>query len=299
MTNWSRFTHSGCANRADSAERERSAVATHRVRYGRSMNTQRVHLTALDGVHLEAEVHRSADNSHGTVVLAHGITVDMNEGGMFVRLAERLAVSGFDALRFSYRGHGNSGGMQAGTTIAGELLDLQAAVGYACQELPGPLSIVAASFGAVSTSLSLPWLQPEVERVVLWNPVLDLRRTFVEPELPWGEENFNREQQGYLRSHGFLIIDGEFRLGRVMFDEFSRYEPALDFVHDARPALVVHGDRDSYVSYDIARDTAAARSNCDFHTLVGSDHGFDSREREDEAIAVTVDWLLNGKLGSA
>lgn len=30
---------------------------------------------------------------------------------------------------------------------------------------------------------------------------------------------------------------------------------------------------------------------CEFHTVVGSDHGVDSREREDEAIAVTVSWL--------
>ncbi|MET8764874.1 alpha/beta fold hydrolase [Lentzea sp. NPDC004782] len=263
------------------------------------MNVQRVGLTSLDGVRLDAALHRAPDNSRGTVVLAHGITVDLDEGGMFVRLAEQLAVNGFDALRFSYRGHGESGGTQAGVTIAGEVLDLQAAVEHARQELPGPLSIIAASFGAVSTAVSLPWLGGDVERVVFWNPVLDLRRTFVEPELPWGIDNFNRDQQKFLQENGFLLIDGEYRLGRVMFDEFSRYQPAEDFVRDSRPALMVHGDQDSYVSYDIARDAAAARVNCDFHTIVGSDHGFDSREREDEAIKVTVDWLVRGKLVEA
>ncbi|USX56442.1 alpha/beta hydrolase [Lentzea sp. HUAS12] len=263
------------------------------------MEIQRLHLAALDGVHLEAALHRAPDNCRGTVVLAHGITVDMDEGGMFVRLAEQLTSNGFDALRFSYRGHGNSGGMQEGTTIAGEVLDLQAVVEYARARLPGPLSIIAASFGAVSTSLSLAWMRQEVERIVFWNPVLDLHRTFVEPELPWGNENFNSCQQKNLHARGFLFIDGEFRLGRVMFDEFSRYQPGQDFVHDTRPALVVHGDRDSYVSYDIARDSANARPNCDFHTVVGSDHGFDSTEREDEAIKVTVDWLLSGKLDAA
>ena len=44
--------------------------------------------------------------------------------------------------------------------------------------------------------------------------------------------------------------------------------------------------------YDIARQAALTREACDFHTIKGSDHGFDSRGREDEAIAVTVDWLL-------
>jgi hypothetical protein len=45
------------------------------------------------------------------------------------------------------------------------------------------------------------------------------------------------------------------------------------------------------VSYDIARAVAQTRG-CDFHTVAGSDHGFDSREREDEAIAVTISWLV-------
>ncbi|MEV6236733.1 alpha/beta fold hydrolase [Lentzea sp. NPDC051838] len=260
---------------------------------------QRVGLTSLDGVQLDAALHRAPDNARGAVVLAHGITVDLNEGGMFVRLADQLAANGFDALRFSYRGHGESGGTQAGVTIAGEVLDLQAALEYARQELPGPLLIIAASFGAVSTAVSLPWLRVDVERVVLWNPVLDLRRTFVEPELPWGTDNFNRDQQRFLQENGFLLIDGEFKLGRVMFDEFNRYQPAEDFVRDTRPALVVHGDQDSYVSYDVARDAAASRANCDFHTIVGSDHGFDSRHREDEAIKLTVDWIVRGKRGEA
>jgi hypothetical protein len=34
---------------------------------------------------------------------------------------------------------------------------------------------------------------------------------------------------------------------------------------------------------------------CVFHTVVGSDHGFD--DHEDEAIEVTVDWLT-GPVGS-
>lgn len=58
---------------------------------------------------------------------------------------------------------------------------------------------------------------------------------------------------------------------------------------------MVHGDKDTYVSYEIAKQAAAERPSsgrpANFHTVVGSDHGFDSRQREDEAIAVTVDWL--------
>lgn len=250
-------------------------------------------LRSVDGTRLDAAVRDRAPGAPpvGTVVQVHGITVDMDEGGMYVRLAERLSAQGFTVLRFSYRGHGRSGGSQQGVTIAGEMLDLQAAVDQAAG-FPGPLSIVAASFGAVSTALSLRYLDPRLHGLVLWCPVLDLRHTFTEPELPWGLENFGPAAQERLHREGYLLVDGEFALGRVIFEEMRHYRPSEAFLASKIPALVIHGNRDSYVSYDIAREAATVRARTDFHTVEGSGHGFDSREREDEAINVTVDWLV-------
>jgi len=126
---------------------------------------------------------------------------------------------------------------------------------------------------------------------VLWNPVLDLRRTFTDPELPWGLANFGSAQQRLLGEQGYLLVDGEFELGWVLFQEFRHYRPLECFQASRVPALVVHGDRDTYVSYGIAR-AAADRPGCVFHTVAGSDHGFDSRGREDEAIEASVGWLV-------
>jgi alpha-beta hydrolase superfamily lysophospholipase len=254
---------------------------------------QRVELTSIDGVMLEGAVHPAAGSrTTGAIIQLHGINANMTEGGMFERLADRLANTGFNVLRFSFRGHGGSGGSQRGVTIAGEMLDLQAAVEYVEARFPGPLSIVAASFGAVSVALSLPWLASRLSGLVLWNPVLDLTRTFLAPELPWGQENFDRDQRKQLADQGFLVLDGEFEMGRVVFEEFERYRPLQPLMASTVPALVIHGDRDTAVSYDIALLAAQARSRTDFHTVVGSDHGFDTREREDEAISVTEKWLV-------
>ena len=210
---------------------------------------------------------------------------------MFVRLAEQLAAAGFDVVRFSFRGHGGSGGTQRGMTIAGECLDLQAVIEWVRPRFAGLVSIVAASFGAVSTLLSLPWLGERLHRLVLWNPVLDLRHTFLEPELVWGLENFGPVQQKGLQDKSFLVVDGEFELGRVLFGEFGRYRPIEEFLAHKVPALVVHGDRDAAVSYRIASESVQVRGDSVLHTVAGSDHGFDSRECEDEAISVTVNWL--------
>jgi alpha-beta hydrolase superfamily lysophospholipase len=247
-------------------------------------------LNAADGVSLDAVLHTAHGHRRGTIIQAHGITADMDEGGMFVRLADGLAAAGFAVLRFSFRGHGNSGGSQRGVTIAGELLDLQAAVEFVSRHHEPPLAIVAASFGAVSTTLSLPYLD-QLASLVLWNPALDLWRTFVEPELPWGLRNFGPRQQEELHQAGFLLVDYTFQLGRVMFEEMKRYDPRQSFVESHVPALVIHGDRDSYVSYEVAKAAAADHAAAEFHTVVGSDHGFDSPAREEEAIRVTVEWL--------
>lgn len=251
-------------------------------------------LTSIDGMRLEAALHPACGaGRRGTVIQVHGINANMTEGGMFVWLADQLADADFTVLRFSFRGHGGSGGTQRGVTIAGELLDLQAVVEHVTGRFTGPLSIVASSVGAVSTLLSLSWLGDRLARLVLWNPVLDLDRTFVHPELPWGTQNFSADQQKLLLTQGFLALDGEFEMGRVLFDEFGRYDPLGCFLASDVPALVVHGDRDTAVSYDIARKAAEARAGTDFHTVLGSDHGFDTRVLEDQAVVVTVEWLTN------
>lgn len=229
-------------------------------------------LVSVDGVVLESRLHRPGTGSTGgglgSVVLVHGIDADMDEGGMYRRLAERLAAVGFGVLRFSFRGHGASGGTQRGVTIAGEMLDIDAAVSRARGEFGDSFTLLASSFGAVSALASLRYLRPD--RLVLWNPILDVRRTFIEPELPWGRENFGPKQWAAAMRDGALVIDDSFEIGRTMLTELTRYHVSKAFIGSTMPALVVHGELDTYVSYDIARAAAgerASRAPTDFHTV--------------------------------
>ncbi|MGH3813246.1 MAG: alpha/beta hydrolase [Pseudonocardiaceae bacterium] len=163
-------------------------------------------IRAADDVVLDTVLHLPARTSQlrGAVVQAHGINADIDEVGMFRRLADGLTDEGFGVLRFSFRGHGRSDGQQRGATIAGEMLDLQAAAEVAREGFGTPLSVVAASFGAVVTCLSLPYLEGVLRSLVLWNPVLDLHSTFVAPTLPGAVENFGPAQQALLASQGLF-----------------------------------------------------------------------------------------------
>lgn len=249
-------------------------------------------LKSIDGIDLDAVIHVSERvPSKGTIIQAHGITANMDEGGMFIRLAETLATIGFNVLRFSFRGHGKSGGTQRGMTIAGEMLDLQAAIDHAKLSYQDKISVVAASFGAVSACLSLPYLEHEMKGLALWNPVLNLRRTFLNPELPWAKKSFNEQGFQDLRKRGYLLLDHTFQIGRVLCEEMNQLDPLNYFLNSSVPSMIVHGDKDTYVSYSIAKEASQKHPNCRMYTITNSDHGFDGRSNEDKAIQNTVDWL--------
>ena len=90
------------------------------------MGSKAINLTTVDGLRLDARWHEGGGDR--AVVLAHGLTVDLEENGLFEPLAEKLAARGLSVLRFSFRGHGASDGIDTETTIAGERMDLRAAV---------------------------------------------------------------------------------------------------------------------------------------------------------------------------
>ncbi|HEV7980908.1 alpha/beta hydrolase [Amycolatopsis sp.] len=239
-----------------------------------------VAFAAADGIQLDGALHPASGPERGAVVMAHGITADRDENGLFVALGARLAAEGFTALRFSFRGHGRSGGSPRGMRISGECLDLEAAMAYLGSVTSSPLSLVASSFGTVSTVLT----RPSVAGLVLWNPVLDLRRTFLEPESPRGLELYGAGpgEKGYVSIRGFELDAG-------LFDEFACHDPRAAFLRSDMPALVIHGDSDRHVSYEIAREAALSRPRTEFHTVVGADHGFP--EDREAVVERTVGWL--------
>ncbi|MCX7919268.1 MAG: alpha/beta hydrolase [bacterium] len=249
-------------------------------------------IKSTDGIMLEAAIHRvQQDTPRGCIILAHGITASMDEG-ILLHLAEKLTKTRFTVLRFSYRGHGKSGGTQRGMTIAGEMLDLQAVIDFTLQAFNLPIAIIAISFGAVSTCLSIPFIKHHIQGIAFWNPVLDLQRTFIHPEVPWGKKYFNNENVSKLISDGFILLNGTFEFGRVLWEEMKWLDPSRYFLESSIPTMIVHGDCDSCVPYSISRDAALQNRYCDLFTIEGSDHGFSGKETEDKVIDITINWLI-------
>jgi pimeloyl-ACP methyl ester carboxylesterase len=257
----------------------------------------RVLYPAGDGLQICALLHE-AEEARGNAVLAHGITVDKDESGQtltgvgaFVELADALQAARFNVLRFDYRGHGASEGAPEEMTLAGELLDLAASVDRARARWPLPTALVAASFGAAS-AVACAAGRDDLACVVLWNPVLDLQKTFVASDLPWAQEAFGPDGMALLEQRGYLELgDLDFRIGRPLVEEMQRLRP-FEHVPGIRcPVLTLHGDRDTRVPYEVARQHARCNEQSRFVTVPGAEHGF--REPEERAFVIprTVKWI--------
>jgi pimeloyl-ACP methyl ester carboxylesterase len=110
---------------------------------------------------------RPAGHAVGTIVMVHGT---LDRGGSFTRMARRL--EGFDAVAFDRRGYQSSRSLEAASTMADHIADLQAIL----REVrgSGPITLVGHSFGGVVALAATMALPDDVGSVVVY-----------EPPMPW------------------------------------------------------------------------------------------------------------------
>jgi len=165
-----------------------------------------------------------------------------------VELARRLRGAGVGAIRFDYRGCGDSSGDLETTTAHDWLADLDAAVGQTRESFnAAPLTLVGVRLGG---TLLLKWAarHPEAALAILWEPVVspgdylrhELRRKLMKEMLTFGGSRSSRD----------ALIDELERGGEVDFDGYgvtaALYRSLLEIElrPDDRPrlgdALLIH-----------------------------------------------------------
>ncbi len=244
------------------------------------------------GINICAVFHKHTGKAtSGYVLLTHGIINDKDEDGNFIKLAKKLNQKGYDVLRFDFRGHGESSGKSEDVTIAGELADLEASV----QKFDDLVRarpryvIIASSFGAVSSIVYTSANRDRVDKLVLWNPVLDFEKTFLKAETPWGKTFFNKNGYEELNTKGYITVpQTEFRFGKRLIEEFKQIKPYQLSKKFDLPVLTIHGTEDTAVPYSVSKQYGVPNKlskfishKCD-HSFVGI---------EDTVINETVKWV--------
>lgn len=224
---------------------------------------------------------------HRAVVLLHGFTGHRSESHfIFTKQARHLARHGIAALRFDFRGSGESEGEFADVTIEGEISDAVAALDW----LSAQPEIDKARIGVLGLSLGglvaacLAGRDPRVRALVLWATPSNLAEV-----LNKGAANAPRPpvpQPSGLDIGGLVV-------GHAFIREVTAARPLDEIRRFAGPTLIVHGTADASVPPDSAREYMHALTGPkSLRMIQGADHTFSSVAWEEEVITASTDWFL-------
>ncbi|MBI2327198.1 alpha/beta fold hydrolase [Candidatus Curtissbacteria bacterium] len=236
---------------------------------------------SLDGVFIQVE-----DSSKG-IIFAHGMTVNKDDEGIFVRAEPELNRLGFSTIRFDFRAHGKSSGDSIRDfTISGEVRDLGAVVDFMRAKGIDWLGLAGASFGGSIAALYAGRNPDAVQMLFLANPVLDYDKAFLHPTTVWAMRTFINLTDR-LKRFGFIeVASRRFKMGKPLIDEMRSYYPYQELENYMGPLLAVHGSRDEKVDIRHVQHRFDELSNAskEFRVIKGSKHGFHDEPYESEVV---------------
>lgn len=241
-------------------------------------------------------LHIPDRSNNKAIVLVHGITVNKDEGGIFVRTAKKFCEMGYTVLRFDFRGHGESEGKSIDLSVKGELSDLNEAINFIKNRGFDTIGILAASFGGSIAPMFVA-KNKYIKTLVLWNPILNYDNIFLKPISQWGIKYFSGKNfLAKIEKQGYITDRKGFKIGKKLFDEMKNIKPYEGLKDVSCPLLVIHGDKDTTVPYeDSKRYYKLARGISKFETVKGAEHGFHERgkrfSREKKVIQLSIDWF--------
>lgn len=246
---------------------------------------KKITFKSIDGTKLVGIWHLPKSKTNKVIVLAHGITVDKDENGAFIQLADQLTENGFAVFRFDFRGHGESEIKSVDMTISGEISDLAAAIDLVKQQYD-QIGLLGASFGGGISALYTVRHQNELQALCLWNPVLNYDHCFLNPTLPWIAAR-KAHMKKDIQTQGWTTLGSRnFILGKSLFDEMRNHYPFKELIKIKIPTIIFHGDKDMHVPFE---DSQRYSLNvCPLFTIRGSAHGFHKKQEFDQATKATL-----------
>lgn len=220
----------------------------------------------ISAVHHEGE-------SETWFVCCHGLKSD--KAGSYERRCNRALEAGYNAVRFDFRGCGDSDGAFVDSTLSARLADLEAVLEYFD---PDSCVLFGSSFGGtVAFHAARTFAASRVEAVVTRAPVTYTRAL----------ENY----QAAIARDGEVVFEDGDRLDERFSSDLERYDFA-DVARDLEvPVVLVHGLEDESVPVSDSRDAARAiDGDVLLQTLSGEGHLF-SPAAERQLLAVTFAWL--------
>lgn len=220
------------------------------------------------------------------IIMCHGFTGSKgNVHDKFYKAAKRFCENGFAVLRFDFRGSGESEGEFVNVTVSSEVSDLKAAISFMEKQGYGKIGVVGSSLGG---AISIVAYNKKIKSMVLWNPVTNLRETFVNliPNVQKLEKNefiiFKNEYKGK-----------EFKIGKKFWRELKTFDVSKYLKKVKCPTLILHGDKDTIVPLKHSEKAIKiVKSKIKkLQIIKGAEHGFYEPLYETQVINFTLKWF--------
>ncbi|THE62897.1 alpha/beta fold hydrolase [Salinadaptatus halalkaliphilus] len=227
------------------------------------------HEVTVDGETIVA-VHHGAP-SQKWFVCCHGLRSD--KSGSYQRRCGRAVEHGYNAVRFDFRGCGESDGAFVESTLSARLADLEAVLEYFD---PSSCVLFGSSFGG-NVAFHTAAADDRVVAVVTRAPVTD-------------PATFDRYRE-IVADEGEVRFETGERLDEAFLDDITQYPfaPIADTLDV--PVAIFHGDADDSVDVaDSYRAAEALETDVLLQTYAREGHRF-SPAAERRLLAVTFAWL--------
>ncbi len=189
---------------------------------------------------------------------------------------------GHNVLLVDQRCHGNSGGRTITFGIR-ERLDCLDWVRCACRRFgPVPMVLMGVSMGAATVLMAASLELPENVKAIVADCPYD------------SPANIIKKVLGTEMGMPVKLVYPLIRLGGMVFGRFDleSASPIESVAGSKCPILLLHGDADRFVPYEMScRIHAAAPDTVEFHTISGSGHAMNSIWDPERYQAVLLDFL--------
>ncbi len=238
-------------------------------------------MRTLDGLRLAGTVVTPVPEPKHAVLMLHGEGSTREQGGFYTRLATELGDLGVASLRVDLPGHGDSEGVQEELSLSGLLNLIGSALAYLRDHAgSAAVTLLATGFtGGVAAGYAAR-KGPEVDRLVLVNPLIDYQEHFAGAHPSWAAD---------LGAEGRLRISPTFAVGRAMLNEVFWLQPRSALGAIAAPTLIVHGAGRTDVAVESSR-AADATLTC-AHRLVEIGAPQDAHWQA-PTIRIATEWIL-------
>ena len=217
-----------------------------------------------------AAVHHPAESDRW-LLFCHGFLSD--KSGSYEGRCERAVEEGYNAVRFDFRGSGESDGAFVESTLSTRIADLHTVVEHFS---PPSYALFGSSFGA-KTALHAATEAPRLEAVVARSPVT-YNRAF-------GSYRETVESEGHLRYDEGHVIDRRF------FEDFETYGFESVVARLDVPVAIFHGTADESVPIKDSFEAAAALET-DVHLAKYREEGHRFSKRAERRLrAQAFGWL--------